>query len=293
MDGVINLPSVATTPSVLVRLRAQLENMRMAEAKAARYILENPRDAIGQSIIELAQISGASESTISRLAQRLGYKGFQEFKLALATETVTEVEQIHSAVHDGDDDSTIIRKVISANLRAIEETMDRLDPGEYRRVIQALVNANRVFVFGAGASGATGVDAYNKFLRIGLPVTIVTDTHFQAMSATLCGPGDVIVTFSLSGRTADLVNAMSTARSLGATTITVTNHYRSPITRHADMVLYAASRRDAYHSESMDSRIAQLCIVDAIYVGLAMAIRDRAVPALVRTKQAIEQRRVQ
>ena len=83
-----------------------------------------------------------------------------------------------------------------------------------------------------------------------------------------------------------------TAEASGATTIAITNVRDSPITEHARLVLTTASRETTFRSGAMASRIAQLAVVDCLFVGVAQRSWDRTLRALERTFVAVQGRRL-
>lgn len=120
-------------------------------------------------------------------------------------------------------------------------------------------------VFGLGNSGAIALDMQHKFLRIGYNIYSYTDNHMQAIAASHLTSSDVAVGISHSGFSRDIVEALEIARNNGAKTISITNHGKSPIIKQSDLVLSTASDEIQYSILGLNSRIAQLAIVDALY----------------------------
>ncbi|MCK7479906.1 MAG: MurR/RpiR family transcriptional regulator [Candidatus Moduliflexus flocculans] len=74
--------------SCLFTIHERLPSMSEKERKVADFILASPQDAVHPSIEALAERIGVSESTLFRFVRKLGYDGYQQFRIALATETV-------------------------------------------------------------------------------------------------------------------------------------------------------------------------------------------------------------
>ena len=110
-------------------------------------------------------------------------------------------------------------------------------------------------------------------------------------SAALLGPGDVAIALSHTGTTVDTIDALREARSHGATTVAVTNYPRSPICAAANFVLLTAARETAFRSGAMTSRIAQLTVVDCLFVVLAQHDLPASRSALERTFSAAQAKR--
>ena len=90
----------------------------------------------------------------------------------------------------------------------------------------------------------------------------------------------------------DTIDALAEARAHGATTVAITNFPWSPITEVADFVLLTAARETAFRSGAMTSRIAQLTVVDCLFVTLAQRDWPGTLEALERTFTAAQAKRV-
>ena len=136
------------------------------------------------------------------------------------------------------------------------------------------------------------VDLQIKLQRIDRPAFAWPDPHMAATSAALRSKGDVAVGLSHTGTTVDTIDALTEARAHGATTVAITNFPWSPITEVADFVLLTAARETAFRSGAMTSRIAQLTVVDCLFVTLAQRDLPHTMDALERTFAAAQAKRV-
>jgi DNA-binding MurR/RpiR family transcriptional regulator len=55
----------------------------------------------------------------------------------------------------------------------------------------------------------------------------------------------------------------------------------------ADIKLYTAARETAFRSDAMTSRIAQLSILDVLYVSVALKRYDASLYSIERTQEAL------
>jgi DNA-binding MurR/RpiR family transcriptional regulator len=105
--------------------------------------------------------------------------------------------------------------------------------------------------------------------------------------------GDVAVGISHTGATTDTVEALREASDRGATTVAITNFPRSPIAEVADFVLTTAARETTFRSGATASRIAQLTVIDCVFIGVAQRHRDSVLAALDTTYSAIGAHRLE
>lgn len=277
--------------NALLQLRAHYNSLRSSEKRIADYILAQPDEIIYLSISALAELVDVSETSIIRMCKAIGYNGYHAFKINIARGIVDPRKQIHEEIGESDSTADIIRKVMSANIKAIEDTMDYLSAAEVQRAIDAISKTNRLEFYGMGGSGAVAVDAQHKFFKYCASCIAYSDSHMQAMSAATMKPGDVAVGISHSGRTKDLIDNLKVASAAGATTICITGGIKSPITLTCDIVLPVVSKEQSYRPEPMSSRIAQLSIIDVLSVGVALTRPDDVIKSLEKTRSSISHKR--
>jgi DNA-binding MurR/RpiR family transcriptional regulator len=277
--------------SVLARTRQHLDDLRDSEKKVAQHVLDAPDKVIYQSISELAENAGTSEPTVLRFCRALGFRGYHDLKIQLAQDLVPEVKHIHEDVAPGDDAASLLRKVFSANVLAITNTLDILDPAMVEKAIRALADAKRIEFFGLGGSGAVAMDAYHKFFRLGIPCAWQSDSHMQAMSAALMTAKCVLVVISHSGSTKDIVESVEIAKGAGATTIAIISHRKSPVASMVDTPLCVHAKETGFKPEPMSSRIAHLCVIDLLAVGVALKRSEEVVASLQKTRRALVNKR--
>jgi len=277
--------------SPLVRIRSLLPGLARAEQRVAKVVLDNPQVVAHRSITEVAEAAGTSETTVTRFCKAIGVGGYPELRIALAADTARTAARIDrdlgSDIAPTDDLSQVVGKVAFADARAVEETAEQLDIASLTAVVDAVAGAGRVDVYGVGASAFVAADLQQKLHRIGRISFAWSDTHIMLTSAAVLTAGDVAVGISHTGATADTVEALRVARERGATTVALTNFPRSPISEVADHVLTTAARETTFRSGAMASRIAQLTVIDCLFIGVAQKHLDSARNALESTYEAV------
>lgn len=268
------------------------------EQRIATHVLADPKSAVGSSITQLASASGTSVASIARFAQGLGFSGYPDFRLSLATELDrAESDQKRFQVSAGDvsrdDDAvTTVRKIAFAEASAIERTARQIDIAELERCVNAVRAARRIDIYGAASSGLAAHDLEQKLHRAGLVAQARTDQHLALTGAALLNEHDVAVVISHSGRTLEIVQSAEVAKNTGATTIAITNNPRSPLARVCDLVLVTAVSESTFRSGAMASRIAQLAVLDFLFTRIAQADYDTIIDNLQRTYNVVTTHRI-
>lgn len=276
--------------NTLLHIRGTYPALRPAERRVAQVVLNNPQEAVHYSITELAKKAGVSDATVVKFCKRLGYRGYQEFKILLAQDVAVKPSLTHGEVEPGNDIRTIKEKVFQANISALQETAQVLDSQALERAVQALARAGVVHFYGLGASGIVAMDAEQKFSRIGVRANAVLDTHLQIARAVNLGPGDVAVGISCSGETVEIVDALRAAKEAGAQTIAITSYSGSSLAATADILLLTAAPTNLFRSPSTVSRLTQLSTIDALFMAVALLDHLRAQEAIEKTQVILAQR---
>jgi DNA-binding MurR/RpiR family transcriptional regulator len=276
---------------ITVRLRSIRDDLSPVSQKIVDFILDNPRRVIGMSVSDVAAELGVSVGSVVRICQQIGMKGFQEMKLSLSQEVVAPSQFIHEDVAPTDPVEQIIAKVIQSDIAALIDTLKVLDAAQIKRAVQLILNAERVEFYGIGSSAPVATDIYYRMLRIGINCVVSTDSHMQAVSASMTNPRIVVLTISHSGSTRETVDATRIAKQRGAKVICVTNYGKSPIQEYADVVLYTAAQETRFRTEAMTSRVAQLSVIDALCVCVAIARFDESVENINRTANILSSKR--
>ena len=259
---------MGTNARVLSRINSFYDKLSPSERRVADYVREHPEQVIHMPLAKLAQQAGVSDPSVLRFCRAIGYRGYLDFKVALTQDLASPVQFIHETVDPSDGPREIAQKVFAAANRALLETLQGLDTAGIERVVDLIDGAKRTLIIGVGTSAPVAQTFYNRLFRLGLPVWIQTDSYLQLMHAALLGPGDVVVGISQTGASIDPVLTLEEARKHGAATVAITGSLSSPITQQADVTLYSS-----YHElrpEAASSRIAQMAIVETIYVALSM-----------------------
>jgi DNA-binding MurR/RpiR family transcriptional regulator len=288
-------PPEHTPQTLLAHVRALTPNLAPAEQRVAAAVVHDPAGASAQTISELAAQCRTSGTTVIRFCRALGFPGYPELRLALAAAAHAERANgwgdVGSDIGPRDSLDEIVKKITHADARAVEETGAQLSTETLGAVVDAVVKARRVDVYGVGASAFVALDLQQKLHRIGRMIHAWTDPHSAITSAALLERGDVAIGISHTGATVDTIESLGEARGQHATTVAITNFPGSPIARVADHVLTTAARETTFRSGAMASRIAALTVVDCLFVAIAQRNYKQTLRALERTYSAVKSRR--
>jgi DNA-binding MurR/RpiR family transcriptional regulator len=291
-------PTAAEYSPATVRARGLLPSLSPAGQRVARVVIEEAGTASRLTISDLAERARTSETTVIRFCRAMGFGGYSEMRLTLAGEagrasgTATSGEPVGSDISETDDLAEVVKKIAFADARAVEETAVQIDIAVLEQVVDLVAGARRVDIYGVGASASVAGDFQQKLHRIGRVAHAWSDVHLALTSAALLDERDVAFGISHTGTTTDTIEAFREAGRRGARTVALTNFPKSPIARAAHLVLTTAARETTFRSGAMASRLAQLTVIDCVFVGVAQRTYGATRRALDATYEAVRGRRI-
>ncbi|MBB6487397.1 MurR/RpiR family transcriptional regulator [Rhizobium lusitanum] len=264
--------------SILKKISAQLETMAPADRQIGQFIVENPDQMLRLSSAALAVETGRSQSSVVKFSQKLGYAGYQELKLAVseakAQEWPTPAGMIHGTIEVGDGYLTILQKLLSSKLQAMQQTISVNNEGDIDKALKALHDARRIHLAGVGASSLVARDFSYKLMKLGRNVMHDSDSHVQMANASTLGPDDLLFALSYSGASIETLRIAELASQRKATVIAVTGLQDNPLARVADICLHTVGDEDRVRSSAITARDAQLMLTDLLFILLVQRQPD-------------------
>lgn len=271
---------------MLTTIERNMPALSRAERAVAEWVLKHPRQATSATVADVADAAGTSEPTVIRFCRSVGLGGFREFKLRLAEAVGRPGSFVHRDVSPDDSVDEAVIKVFDRSIQALHDLRTRVAGLPFEQAIDAMAKARQIVFAGLGASGEVATDAHQKFFRLGIPCATATDTPMLLQMAAIADPRDVFVIVSHAGRWPPTARGAEHARHRGATVIALTEP-ASPLARSASLVFGSQVAEDTSVYTPMSSRLAQLAVLDALQVALAVRLGPTAEERLKASKQAL------
>lgn len=277
--------TITTIDALRARLRRIAAGSAPRVAGLAQWLLEHPEEIAFNSVRNLATRSGANANTVVRLAQALGFSGYDPCRRAVqdmlrkrADSYSTRAGALYDRPHDN---------VLFAIRRAGHRNLDSVfTPAAQQGIVAAadmMLTARQVHVIGvrscfpvADYLGYTARMAFDNFgERAGAPGDIR-----DRIAAT--GPKDVVVSMTFAHYSVETIAAHDLARSRGAQTVAITDGPASPIARGADILLCP----DMDGPQPLPSMLAAFALAEAL-VAAMVARSDSAQGNIARYEQRL------
>lgn len=269
-------------------IQNMIEQLPTSERKIAEFILENPRSVINSTVNDLGIQANTSGAAVIRLCKSLGLNGFQDLKVRIAGDLVKPLEEGYRDIEPGESFYSIVQKTTSNSIQSLRDSAEIINYEELEQAVQTLLQAGQVHFFGIGASNIIAMDAQQKLIRINKGATAFTDTHLVATLIANAQKNDVVFCISHSGETPEVIKVMSLAKERGVKTISLTKYGQSTVAALADIKLYTSYSKEApFRSAATSSRLAQLYLIDILFLSIATAQYDETIHYIDKTRDAI------
>lgn len=266
-----------------------IHSLAPSEKKIAQYILHNPEESILLTSLALGERSQTSSAAVIRLCKSLGFTGFQELKIRVAGDLQAQaVKEGYRDIEPNEEYKDIIEKATSNTVQTLKETSDIMNMDYLKEAVSALMQAKSILFIGFGASHIAAKDAEQKFQRIGKHAQAISDVHMAATAIANKGTEDVVVGISFSGKTSEVVKLLELSKRRNTKTISITKYGKSPVTSLSDIQLFTSAAKEAtFRSGATSSRIAQLHVIDILFMCFASEEYEQTVKHLDETREAV------
>lgn len=239
----------------LVHIKSMYPSLTKREKEVAAYIFEHYNKIVFTSLTEFAKECGVGEATVFRFFKKLGFSGYHEFKMNMA-------EQLRNP--EGQQFSLETPSTYQEILQMLDDTKRLTSTENLKQVAQQIVASQGVYLFGVGFSGLTAQGAQIRLMRLGYKSFVFSDQHAQLVSSHLMTSEDMAIAFSITGDTLQTIDWLNTAKQNGATTLAITNHSQSAITKVADTIIYTAGKEVVQEGSTLVTEMSQLFVIEQI-----------------------------
>ena len=123
--------------SAFTKIKAIKHALSSSESKLATFTLDSPNAVRDLSSQELANVVGVSQSSVVKFAQKLGYKGYPAFKLAVIDSLNKETPntQIHGKITLSDGFEQMADKLVASKISVLNERISLSIPNIHKKLI--------------------------------------------------------------------------------------------------------------------------------------------------------------
>lgn len=283
--------------SVIGRITARRRSLPAAMSRIADLVISEPSTPVELTITELAERAGSSPATVTRFCRTLGFDGYTQFRVTIATELGrgtpdrTWRADIGTEFALTDTPEKVLHTLRSLHVQSLDTTANAIDLNAVERVAQAIAESRHVDIYGVGGSAGIAMELQRRLHRIGVLAHAWSDMHDGLASAALQDQHCVAIGVSSTGQTDQTVQMLSQAGAAGALTVAITHDDASWIADVAEISITTAEPVGYLRPDDMSVKHAQLFIIDLLYLLIAQQMSDQAATSLAATAIAVSAHR--
>ena len=250
------------------RIKQNARSFSKGQRLIAKYIEEHYDKVAFMTASKLGATVGVSESTVVRFATEIGYSGYPALQQAMQEMIRNRLTAVQRVEMTGDmSESAVLGTVFKADMQNIRQTIEDLDEANFSRTVDALCEAERVYVVGVRSSAplAQFLGYYMNFIRDNVMV-ITSGISDVLEQVARVGEKDVVLGISFPRYSRRTIEAMNYAKSKGATVVSLTDTPLSPLGEASDFCLTARSDMASF----VDSLVAPMSLLNAIIVAVGL-----------------------
>lgn len=275
--------------SALTQISNYYARLSYSERLFADYVLAHREQIIHMPIAGLSGEIGIAASTIIAAIKKLGFDGYREFKIALASELLNPVGAWNPAYEESKPETfNTYEKVISSNIAALEESLNTMKYSHLQKAAALLLHADHIYIFGVGTSGVLAREAHDFFFRLGLSSSFHEDLHYQLLATARLKENDIALLISQTGVNKDIINIAEKLKEAGHRAIGISNYMGTPFAKYMDLLLAPLTMLSTTHDNHFSFRVPILCIIETLYYIMSEQMGEQYQSVLSENHQLVE-----
>ncbi len=250
-------------------------------------LVQDPIRAALENGKEVSSRAGVHPAAAVRLAKRLGFDGYPEFRAFLQANLVEENNDFENPAARmaarlvRAEEGQVLASVLDSEIAALEALRNAVSDGDIRNFSQTLRDARKIFIFGRGHAASLSSLITLRLQRSGYDVTDLGDrTHHFAEILNTLGPSDVVWLLAFRRPSQQIQDANAIAAERGAKRLALTDLHAARLDPLPDHQI-CASRGDAGESQSL---VVPMTIANAVILDLAGIDDGRSIRSLEEFK---------
>ena len=247
------------------------DSMTPLESEIASYILNNKDEITKLKIQELADILFISKSAIHRFVKKIGFNGFNDLKVSIATENADLLENnsyinVNYPFQAKDNPRQIAFKLLELYEKAIKDTFEYVDLDQIKVVSQLIDSADVIDVYTHAHNSNIAENFQDKMLTIGKSVNCPSSFYNQRLTVLASDQKHVAIILSYSGKATFILPIVKKLYEKGVKVIQIgkagSNYYSQYVTYHLSI---SDSENNRDRMSQFSSHIAMQYIMDVLY----------------------------
>lgn len=249
---------------VVAKIISLQSSLTVSENEIAQYVINNPSSVVSSTITAIAQQTNTSEASINRFCKKIGFKGFNSFKVALAQDHFySTMQKSEQAERD-----SFIGAISRDYSNMLANTTALLDEDEIFRAAGAMRRARHIYIFSSAATALIAQELEAKLDMAGLYAKAVTDTGLIQIYASNVTENDLVIAIAPTLLMRSIYRAIEVCKDTGATLISISSYDSPKLSSLIDHKFIISDKITTRYSVSISNTLTFLYVADVLYCAL-------------------------
>lgn len=250
--------------AVIAKIISMQQSLTVSENEIAQYVIHNAESVVTSTITAIAKNTNTSEASINRFCKKIGFKGFNSFKVALAQDNF-----YHAMQESGAETQTGLVATVSKDYQhMLVNTTAMLDEEQVLRAADAMRNAPHIFIFSLSYTGFVARELEFKLSMVGLYAKAVSEPANIRVYSGCVSKGDLVIVIAPTLLMRELYQAITICRERGATILSITSYDSPKLSTLVDFKFIISDRITTQNSVSVSNNLMFLYVTDVLYCAL-------------------------
>lgn len=276
--------------NIKLRIRERYNQMSKAEKRISDFVLANAGPCLCMTAVTIAGNSKVSSASVIRYVQKLGFEGLEGFKLALASANShdNEWKMVDPIISKDDDLDGLCKKMEVLAETSFKDFFYQLDKETLAKAIESIKKARRIYVLGIGTSMLPAYDLFHKLKRADFNANFYFDSNMLVEFFNYIDDRDVVIAFSYSGQSKEVLYPCEIASEQKAQVIAVTRNHPSRLQDIADICLFVPDKEAVMRIGAFTSLHTSIMMEDLLYLGVIQDNLEDIEVNLIKTRKLVE-----
>lgn len=255
---------------ILLEKMNQEKSFSETEKNIIDYILKHQNQIADMTIHQLAQETYSSNATIIRMCQKLGFKGYRQFKIHFiqeveSTKYLADTVDFNTPFHGLENTDEMIYKMASLYKESIDLCLQRINSRDIDHICQTIMKSKRLFIYATGDTMITVKGFMNKLMKLNIYPILASENHEEHASSYNVTRDDCVLFMSYDLKSKQFLECLHILKTKGAPIITMTANVDSPITKMSHYRLLIARKETDYKIATFYSQFVFEFILNILY----------------------------
>ncbi|WP_236896878.1 MurR/RpiR family transcriptional regulator [Clostridium beijerinckii] len=250
-----------TVPAVIAKIISRQKNLTFSENEIANFVINNAEFVINNTITNIAIETKVSETSINRFCKKIGFKGFNDFKIALAQDNFYRNLKANDKSRDN---NSLIDSIASDYNELILNTCSLINEIDLIKVVEMIKSAKKVNIFSVFGSWQSAIELKQRLNMMGIKAESYNDVYSMKLCSANSSQDDLIIGITRNISVRDIQEPLISGRQNNAKIVTITSYDSPKLSELTDIKIITSDKLAIENNTVISDNMTFLFTIDVI-----------------------------